>query len=60
VVMSRTTVEAGLSALDVGGDFAHGVCAYEGEWLGAEEFVPLDSKAVSLLQAQGDRARLLS
>ena len=60
VVMNRTAVEAGLSALDAGGDFADGVIAYEGEWLGAEEFVSFDSKAVSLLQAQGSRARLLS
>lgn len=60
VVMNRTAVEAGLSALDAGGDFADGVIAYEGEWLGAEEFVSFDSKAVSLLQVQGGRARLLS
>ena len=60
VVMNRTAVEAGLSALDAGGDFADGVIAYEGEWLGAEEFVSFDSKAVSLLQGQGSRARLLS
>src|ERR1700751_2355676 len=60
VAMNRPAVEAGLSALDAGGDFADGVIAYEGEWLGAEEFVSFDSKAVSLLQAQGSRARLLS
>ena len=60
VVMKRTAVEAGLSALDAGGDFADGVIAHEGEWLGAEEFVSFDSKAVSLLQAHGSRARLLS
>ena len=60
VVMNRTALEAGLSALDAGGDFADGVIAHEGEWLGAEEFVSFDSKAVSLLQAQGSRARLLS
>jgi len=60
VVMNRTAVEAGLSALDAGGDFADGAIAHEGEWLGAEEFVSFDSKAVSLLQAQGSRARLLS
>lgn len=57
VVMNRTAVEAGLSALDAGGDFADGAIAYEGEWLGAEEFVSFDSKAVSLLQRQGSRAR---
>ncbi|MBZ5690192.1 MAG: type II toxin-antitoxin system VapC family toxin [Acidobacteriia bacterium] len=60
VVMNRPAVEAGLSALDAGGDFADGVIAYEGEWLGAEEFGSFDSKAVSLLQAQGSRARLLT
>ena len=60
VVMNRPAVEAGLSSLDAGGDFADSVIAYEGEWLGAEEFVSFDSKAVSLLQAQGRRARLLS
>ena len=60
VVMNRTTVEAGLSVLEAGGDFADGAIAHEGEWLGAKEFVSFDSKAVSLLQQQGSRARLLS
>jgi predicted nucleic-acid-binding protein len=60
VIMNRPAVEAGLSMLDAGGDFADGAIAYEGEWLGAEEFVSFDSKAVSLLQTQGSRARLLS
>lgn len=60
VVMNRPAIEAGLSVLDAGGDFADGVIAYEGNWLGAEEFVSFDSKAVSTLQAQGTRARLLS
>jgi predicted nucleic-acid-binding protein len=59
VVMNRPAVEAGLSALDTGGDFADGVIAYEGNWLGAEEFVSFDSKAVSMLKSQGSRARLL-
>lgn len=60
VTMNRPAVEAGLSALDAGGDFTDGVICYDGEWMGAEEFVSFDSKAVSLLQAQGSRARLLS
>ena len=60
VAVDRVAVEAGLSALDAGGDFADGVIAYEGEWLGADEFVSFDSKAVSLLRSQGHRARLLS
>ena len=33
VAMNRPAVEAGLSALDSGGDFADGVIAYEGEWV---------------------------
>ena len=59
VVMNRPAVEAGLAALDGGGDFADGVIAYEGEWLGAEEFVSFDAKAVSILKAMGTHARLL-
>jgi predicted nucleic-acid-binding protein len=59
VVMNGPAVEAGLAALNGGGDFADGVIAYEGDWLGAEEFVSFDSKAVSILQSQGGRARLL-
>lgn len=41
-------------------DGADGVIAYEEDWLGAEGFVSFDSKAVSVLQSQGIRARLLS
>lgn len=59
VVMNRPAVEAGLAILGAGGDFADGVIAYEGEWLGAEEFISFDSKAISILQSQGSRARLL-
>ena len=60
VAVNRPSVEAGLSALDRGGDFADGVIAYEGEWLGANEFVSFDSAAVSVLQSLGMHARLLS
>jgi predicted nucleic-acid-binding protein len=60
VVMNRPAVEAGLSVLDAGGDFADGIIAYEGNWLGGEEFVSFDSKALSVLQSRGSRARLLS
>jgi predicted nucleic-acid-binding protein len=60
VVTNLPAVEAALAVLDKGGDFADGAIAYEGEWLGANEFVSFDKKAVSLLQSQGKRARLLS
>jgi predicted nucleic-acid-binding protein len=60
IVLNRSVVEAGLALLRVGGDFADGVVAYEGIWLGAEEFVSFDVKTVALLQSQGVRSRLLS
>ena len=59
VQMNRPAVEAGLLVLDAGGDFADGVIAYEGHWLGGEIFVSFDKKAVALLKAQGQQARLL-
>jgi predicted nucleic-acid-binding protein len=59
VVMNRPAVEAGLSILAAGGDFADGVIAYEGNWLGGETFVSFDKKAVALLTTQGQSARLL-
>lgn len=59
VVMNRPAVEAGLAVLDAGGDFADGVIASEGNWLGGETFVSFDKKAVALLAAQGRQARLL-
>lgn len=59
VAMNRPAVEAGLSMLEAGGDFADGVIAYEGNWLAGETFISFDKKAVALLAAQGQRARLL-
>lgn len=59
VEVNRPAVEAGLSVLEAGGDFADGVIAYEGNWLGGEIFVSFDKKAVALLTAQGQSARLL-
>jgi predicted nucleic-acid-binding protein len=59
VEMNRPSVVAGLSVLEAGGDFADGVIAYEGNWLGGETFVSFDKKAVALLVAQGQSARLL-
>ncbi len=59
VQVNRPAVEAGLSVLDAGGDFADGVIAHEGNWLGGETFISFDKKAVTLLTAQGQSARLL-
>jgi predicted nucleic-acid-binding protein len=60
VVVNRPAAEAGLALLDAGGDFADGVIAYEGSWLGAESFVSFDKKAVTLMKAKGESASLLS
>jgi len=59
VVMNRPAVEAGLSMLEAGGDFADGVIAYEGAWLGGESFVTFDKQAATLLAKQGQHAVLL-
>jgi len=58
-VIDRPATEAGLVMLDAGGDFADGVMAHEGNWLGADVFVSFDKKAVKLLQTKGKSARLL-
>jgi predicted nucleic-acid-binding protein len=58
VVVNRPAAEAGLALLAAGGDFADGVIAYEGHWLGAEIFVSFDKKAVKLMDKQGKPARL--
>ncbi|MER9826413.1 type II toxin-antitoxin system VapC family toxin [Mesorhizobium sp. M0115] len=60
VVVNRPAVEAGLSVLDAGGDFADGVIAFDGGWLGGETFVSFDRKVAKLLSAQGQSVQLLS
>lgn len=59
IEVNRPAAEAGLDILEAGGDFADGVIAFEGEWLGADAFVSFDKKAVALLQKQGMPTRLL-
>ncbi len=59
VVTDRAAIEAGLVVAEAGGDFADGVIAFEGRWLGGETFVSFDKKAVKLLERQGTAARLL-
>ena len=60
VVVNRPAAEAGLALLEAGGDFADGVIAFEGNWLGADTFVSFDKKAVKLMEAQGGSAQLLA
>jgi len=59
VAMDRPAVQAGLALLESGGDFADGVIAHEGKWLGGDTFVSFDRKAVALLSGQGRSARVL-
>jgi len=60
VVVDRPAVDAGLAVFRAGGDFADGLIAHEGSWLGGEVFVSFDKKAVALLAKQGRRTRLLT
>jgi predicted nucleic-acid-binding protein len=60
VAVNRPAVEAGLAILTAGGDFADGLIAYEGRWLGGDVFVSFDKKAVTLITKQGQPARLLA
>ena len=59
VVCNRPAAEAGLAMLQAGGDFADGIIAHEGAWLGADTFVSFDREAVSLLRKHGHPAKLL-
>lgn len=59
VTLNRPAVEAGLAVLNAGGDFADGLIAYEGNWLGADTFVSFDKRAVTLLAKQKYETRLL-
>jgi predicted nucleic-acid-binding protein len=57
---NRRAAEAGLSMMEAGGDFADGVIAFEGAWLGGETFVSFDKTATRLLATQGAPVRLLA
>ncbi len=60
VAVNRAATESGLSILKAGGDFADGLIAYEGTWLGGETFVSFDKKAIALLAKQGQPTKLLA
>ena len=59
VITDQGAVEAGLKTMQAGGDFADGVIAYEGRWLGGETFISFDKKAVSIVSESGQKAKLL-
>lgn len=56
---NRLAVEAGLSLLVTGGDFADGVIVYEGRQLGGDVFVTFDKHAATLVSETGNRVELL-
>ncbi len=60
VEMNRPAVDAGLTVLNAGGDFADGVIAQEGAWLGGNIFASFDRKAVAILAKHGHSTLLLS
>lgn len=60
VVVDRALAQHGLNFLEQGGDFADGVIAFSGRMMGGEEFVSFDRKAVRIVEADGQPARLLS
>lgn len=60
IVANRPMIDAGLTVLDAGGDFADGVIAFDGRWLGGGTFVSFDRKAVKLMERLGTDALLLS
>ncbi len=60
VAVNRSAADAGLAMLTEGGDFADGVIAWEGRWLGGETFVSFDRKAVTMIASRGEAARLLT
>ena len=55
-VTDLPAVEAGLTALRAGGDFADGALAYQGETLGGTVFASFDRNAVALLRNEGAEA----
>jgi predicted nucleic-acid-binding protein len=60
VEVNRPAVEAGMTVMNAGGDFADGVIAYEGRWLGGETFVSFDKQAFPVAAVLGQKAKLLA
>ena len=59
VEANRPEIEAGLTILDAGGDFADGVIAFQGAALGADELLTFDKTAAKVCQMRGISARLV-
>ncbi|MBP0614070.1 PIN domain-containing protein [Jiella mangrovi] len=59
VFYDKDAVRAGLSYMDVGGDFADGVIVHEGITLGGEKYATFDRKAARIAKAAGFESILL-
>lgn len=59
VLIDRPTAEASLAMLEMEGDLADGVIAFEGRRAGGAVFVSFDRDAVALVEAAGFEAKLL-
>lgn len=53
VVVDASAVEAGLAVMNAGGDFADGIIADHGQWLGGEVFASFDERALKALEKAG-------
>ena len=60
VVTDIPAVEAGLTLLRAGGDFADGVIAHQGEGFGGSVFASFDRSAIALLKRNGSAAAEVS
>jgi predicted nucleic-acid-binding protein len=60
IVVDNSAIDAGLSVLAAGADFADGMIAFEGARLGGDEFVSFDKKAVAAIAKRGMKIRLLA
>lgn len=53
VVIDASAVEAGLAVMNAGGDFADGIIADHGQWLGGDVFASFDERAIKILENAG-------
>lgn len=53
VVVDASAVEAGLAVMNAGGDFADGIIADHGQWLGGDLFASFDERAIKVLEKAG-------
>ncbi len=60
VEVNRPAVEAGMAVMSAGGDFTDGVIAYEGRWMGGENFVSFDKQAFPVAAVLGQKPKLLA